>query len=114
MAPAVNARGPLFVHPSGIVKRTTFHVLAMYANLLEANVAESWIASDTIDAGGGKVPVVDAIATRDDSMRDWRIACINRDPSTPKEVTLAIDGRMTGRPRRSSAARKSVTAGPTS
>jgi hypothetical protein len=39
VAPLVNTRGPLYVHPGGIVKRTSFHMLAMYANLLEARVA---------------------------------------------------------------------------
>ncbi len=45
MAPVVNARGPLFVHPKGLVRRTTFHVLKMYSDLLERNVAPSTRAS---------------------------------------------------------------------
>jgi alpha-L-arabinofuranosidase len=35
IAPIVNTRGPLFVHPKGLVKRTTFHVLSLYANELQ-------------------------------------------------------------------------------
>jgi len=46
MAPVVNARGPLFVHPKGIVRRTTFHVLQMYANLLEPNVLAAKVSSE--------------------------------------------------------------------
>ena len=30
----MNTRGPLFVHPAEMIRRTTFHVLEMYANLL--------------------------------------------------------------------------------
>ena len=39
IAPIVNTRGPLFVHAQGVVKRTTFHVMAMYSNLLGKHVA---------------------------------------------------------------------------
>ena len=49
MAPVVNARGPLYVHPGGIVKRTTFHVLQMFANLLEENVADAWTSGDRLE-----------------------------------------------------------------
>ncbi|GAH18307.1 unnamed protein product, partial [marine sediment metagenome] len=38
VAPLVNTRGPLFVHPKGIVKRTHFHAMAMYANRLEKRI----------------------------------------------------------------------------
>ncbi len=36
----VNQTGPLYVHPEGIVRRTHFHTMAMYATLLQANVAD--------------------------------------------------------------------------
>ncbi len=39
IAPLVNTRGPLYVHPEGMVRRTHFHAMAMYANLLEEQVA---------------------------------------------------------------------------
>src|SRR3954462_6625373 len=63
IAPTVNARGPLFVHPNGIVKRTTFHVLSMYANLLQDEGLDASVWSRSMDASGVDVPVVDAIAT---------------------------------------------------
>ncbi len=63
IAPIVNTRGPLFVHPSGIVKRTTFYTLAMYANLLESHVGTLQVQSDSISKGEQSVPVIDAIAT---------------------------------------------------
>lgn len=37
IAPIVNERGPIFVHPEGIVKRTTFHLMKMYPTELEPN-----------------------------------------------------------------------------
>ena len=48
IAPIVNTRGPLYVIPEGIVKRTTFHVLAMYANLLREQVAKAEVVSDPL------------------------------------------------------------------
>jgi predicted transcriptional regulator len=34
-SPIVNTRGAIFVHPKGILKRTTYHVFDMYVNMLE-------------------------------------------------------------------------------
>jgi alpha-L-arabinofuranosidase len=45
LAPCINARGPLFVHPEGIVRRSTFHVMAMYANLLGERVLDTHVAA---------------------------------------------------------------------
>ncbi len=54
LAPVVNARGPLFVHPKGIVKRTTFHVLGMYSNLLQPNVVAGQIVSEDLRVDQGQ------------------------------------------------------------
>ena len=80
IAPIVNTRGPLYVHPDGIVRRTTFHTLAMYANLLEGHVGMHRIVSDSISNGEQSIPMVDAIATTDESGENWSIALINRHP----------------------------------
>jgi alpha-N-arabinofuranosidase len=56
LSPTVNARGPLYVHPEGLVRRTTFHVLAMYANLLAPYVLDAHVEADAL----GDVPVIDA------------------------------------------------------
>jgi alpha-L-arabinofuranosidase len=92
MAPVVNARGPLFAHPEGIVKRTTYHVLWMYANLLAPHVVPAWVISDPFTHGDTSVPALDAIATCDEIMHTWRLALINRDPSQELACTFAIDG----------------------
>ncbi len=98
MAPVVNTRGPLFVHPDGIVKRTTFHVLAMYASLLKPNVVDAYISSSTLTHTDRHVPLLDAITTCDDDMRTWSLAFVNRHPETPLTCQVNIGGTLlTGR-----------------
>jgi alpha-N-arabinofuranosidase len=82
IAPIVNTRGPLHVHPGGIVKRTTFHALAMYANLLENRVAKVEVAAAGLTHAGSSVAVVDAVATVDESGEKWSIALVNRHPAS--------------------------------
>ncbi len=88
IAPLVNTRGPLFVHPQGIVKRTHFHSMAMYANELEAHVGKLSIKADDLSLGGKSIPVVDAIATVDKTGKNWSIALVNRHPD--KEVACTV------------------------
>jgi len=92
MAPVVNTRGPMFVHPTGIVKRPTFHVLAMYANLLEANTVDTWVRSDTFTPVGKSLPVLDAAATCDDTMQKWSLALINRHPDKLLRCKVIVGG----------------------
>ncbi|SDU90027.1 alpha-L-arabinofuranosidase [Microlunatus sagamiharensis] len=89
IAPSVNARGPLFVHPDGVVRRTTFHVLAMYATLLGERVLAS--TGTGADLEGGTVPVVDHLATLHDDGR-VSVALTNRHPSDAVACTLALGG----------------------
>jgi alpha-N-arabinofuranosidase len=83
MAPVVNARGPLFVHPRGVVKRTTFHVLKMYSDLLQPNVIEGHVTSDELHVDQSTVPALDAVATCSDDRKQFAIAFINRHPELP-------------------------------
>jgi alpha-L-arabinofuranosidase len=92
LAPVVNTRGPLYVHPGGIVRRTTFHVMAMYANLLAPFAADCYTASDPYTVAGASVPALDAIATCRTDLRSWRLALVNRHPYQPVECKLSIDG----------------------
>jgi alpha-N-arabinofuranosidase len=93
IAPIVNTRGPLYVHPKGIVRRTTFHTLAMYANLLEGRVAK--FAVEGGPQGGGKQPmsVIDAVATVDAAGKNWAIALVNSDPSETVACTVKLGDR---------------------
>ena len=92
MAPVVNVRGPLFVHPKGIVKRTTFHVLKMYSDLLEENVLDSGITSDPLDTGSGVVPALDAVTTCSSDRKRFALALINRDPARTAQWQLNLPG----------------------
>jgi len=92
IAPLVNTRGPLFVHPKGIVKRTTYHVMSMYANLLAPRVARATVTSDPFKHGNGTVPAVDAVVTCDAARKDWRIVLVNRHPSATVNCALQFDG----------------------
>ena len=88
MAPVVNARGPLFVHPGGIVRRTTFHVLKMYSELLEPNVLPAKVSSERLKSGEESVPVLDAVATCSDDRKKFALALVNRHPDLAAEWKL--------------------------
>jgi alpha-L-arabinofuranosidase len=90
IAPTVNTRGPLFVHPDGVVRRTTFHVLAMFATLLGERVLASTATSADLD--GGTVPVVDTLATVHDAGDRVSVVLVNRDPAADVRCTLTLGG----------------------
>ncbi len=92
IAPIVNTRGPLFVHPGGIVKRTTYHVLAMYARLLGERVAAVSVKSPRLRLGDRSVGALDALATCDRSRKRWRIVLINRHPTDSLLCSVTLGG----------------------
>ncbi len=94
IAPLVNTRGPLFVHPQGIVKRTHFHTIAMYANELEAQVGEVQVMTGKLTSGSDSVAIVDAIATVDKTGKNWAIALVNRHPSESMTCKLRMGDKL--------------------
>jgi len=90
IAPVVNTRGPLDVHRRGIVRRTTFHTLAMYANELEARVGKLDLEAGMLVGGKRFLPVLDAVATVDELGKTWAIALINRHPSRHVACTVKM------------------------
>jgi alpha-N-arabinofuranosidase len=88
IAPLVNTRGPLYVHPKGIVKRTHFHTMALYANELEARVGKLVLEAGSLKHGNQWVPMLDAIATVNESGKNWSLALVNRHPQ--KEVACTV------------------------
>ena len=88
-SPVVNTRGALFVHPKGVVRRTTFHVLSMYANMLEKRVLPVEILCDSIKHNNHAVPTLDVAVTCSDDRKRFAIAAVNKHPD--KASTLAID-----------------------
>ncbi|GHT51139.1 alpha-N-arabinofuranosidase [Bacteroidia bacterium] len=104
-SPIVNTRGALFVHPKGIVKRTTFHVLQLYANKLEKNVLPILVRSENLVHGNNKTPVLDVAVTCNDAKTRFVLAVVNKHPNkaiefapdfenlggtTPKQVSATI------------------------
>lgn len=92
MAPVVNVRGPLFVHPKGVVRRTTFHVLRMYSDLLEPQVLESEAISDLLHVEQAPVRSLDAVLTRSADGKRLAAALVNRHPTSALTVQLRFRG----------------------
>jgi alpha-N-arabinofuranosidase len=92
IAPTVNTRGPLFVHKEGIVKRTTFHVISMYANLLGPRSVDSAVSSVNLRTGSGDVPLIDAIATCGDDGQ-LTVVLVNKAGSREAPVHLRVSGK---------------------
>ncbi|MDR0559558.1 MAG: hypothetical protein LBG92_05270 [Prevotellaceae bacterium] len=88
-SPVVNARGALFVHQKGIVRRTTFHVLSMYANMLEKNYIPVKMESELLTHGEKSVPALDAILTCNSDKTSFTVAVINKHPN--KTIDFAPD-----------------------
>ncbi len=92
IAPTLNTRGPLYVHPTGLVRRTTFHVLAMYATLLGERVLPSTAMSAGL--GGADVPVVDQLATVDEAGTTVTLVLVNRDPTAPTTCDVRLSSHL--------------------
>ena len=88
-SPIVNTRGALYVHPKGIVKRTTFHVLQQYAEKLEKNYLPASFNPERLVFGDMSTPVLDAIVTCNDTRTHFVIAVVNKHPE--KTVTFSPD-----------------------
>jgi alpha-N-arabinofuranosidase len=94
IAPIVNTRGPLFVHPQGIVKRTHFHAMAMYANELEPRVGKLELEVGNLRHGNQSIGVLDGVATVDESGKKWAVALVNRHPTKPVACTVRMKDRL--------------------
>jgi alpha-N-arabinofuranosidase len=102
-SPIVNARGAIYVHPKGIVKRTTFHVFDLYANKLERNVLPIDISSEIMKRDNKSTPVIDAILTCNDARTRFALAIVNKSPEEAvdfrpdfKGLHLQIPGKING------------------
>ncbi|MCA9260990.1 MAG: hypothetical protein KDA61_17365 [Planctomycetales bacterium] len=88
IAPLVNTRGPLYVHPRGIVRRTHFHTLCLYANELESHVVDLSIAGGRLRNGAQSVPIVDAVATAAPDKSKLSLILVNRHPAAALPCTV--------------------------
>ena len=91
-SPIVNARGALYVYPEGLVKRTTFHVLSMYANHLLPYVITTENKVDRLINGEASTEVLDIILTSDKDGKGFVYAIANKDPQNEQSVSLDFKG----------------------
>jgi alpha-L-arabinofuranosidase len=90
IAPLVNTRGPLHAHPGGVVRRTHFHTMAMYSNLIGSRIVDADVRSEDLTHGEDSIAVVDAIATVDEAGSSWSIAVVNRHPAADATCTVTL------------------------
>ncbi len=102
ISPIVNVRGPLYVHPKGVVRRTTFHAIKMYSNLLQPNLVGSQVVGEPLNIGQVSVPALDAVTTCSEDKKRVAIALVNRDPERSARWKLNLrnsrwrpEGRIT-------------------
>lgn len=98
IAPLVNTRGPLFVHSGGIVKRTHFHTMAMYTNLLKERVARTQVTANKLTNEKDTVAMLDALATVDKKGENWSISLVNRHPTENVYCTLKMGDNLLNGP----------------
>jgi len=91
-SPVVNTRGAIFVHPKGIVKRTTYHVFWMYTHLLEPNMLPLELDCGQLADGGRSTSVLDAVLTTSDDGSKRVLAVVNKHPT--KTVSLDISALL--------------------
>lgn len=96
MAPVVNTRGPLFVHPEGIVKRTTYHVMKMYSDLTESHAVPVQVTSGRLEHEGKSVATLDATVTRSEDGTSVAVAVVNRHPEAAITCQLLLSGLPVG------------------
>ena len=89
-APIVNTRGAIFVHKDGVVRRSTFYTMKMYANLLQKNVVPTSLESAKLQKGNASTAVTDAVVTCDDERQHFVYAIVNKDPEKDIDVNLSL------------------------
>ncbi len=91
-SPIVNTRGAIFVHPDGIVKRTTFHVFGMYTRYLEEFVVPTTLTGTPLVSGNQSTPMLDGILTSNAEGTRYVYAIVNKHPSDAQTLRLAPNG----------------------
>ena len=95
VSPSVNARGPLFVHPEGIVKRTSFHAMKLYVEMTRDWIIDSRLVGPRLEKDGRSVAAIEALVSADDS--GTTIAITNRDPKNALPCAIELNGhRLSG------------------
>lgn len=91
-SPIVNTRGALFVHKNGILKRTTYHILYMFANMLQDYVVPVDVTCDRLWHEQESTTLLDIVLTSDKQGKKYTFAIVNKDPSSDVELTIDFAG----------------------
>ncbi len=94
LAQLVNVIAPIMTKPGGDAwRQTTFYPFAASAAHAVGSALPVSIECATYDtATYGRVPLVDAIATHDDTTRSAAVYLVNRSQTDPLEVTIDLGG----------------------
>ncbi|WP_167315896.1 alpha-L-arabinofuranosidase C-terminal domain-containing protein [Rhizobium leguminosarum] len=78
VSPSINARGPLYVHGGGVVRRSTFYVLKAYNDHLKPWIGSTSVNGPTLRHAGAEIATIEALTSSDGASRNLFI--VNRDP----------------------------------
>lgn len=92
VAPSVNTRGPIYAHAGGIVRRTTFHTMKMYADHIRERIVRAVVDGPQLEHAGKTINLVDAVVSIDG--RGTTIALVNRDPDGEAMCELMLDRQV--------------------
>ena len=94
ISPCVNTRGPIYAYKDGILKRSTYHTMWMYVNLLEKNILPLDVKCGRLEYGNDSVDVIDAVLTVDETGKRHAMVIANKDPE--KAVSINLDAGLFG------------------
>ena len=103
ISPVANTRGPIFVYPEGIVKRTSFYALKMYSNDLLPYVVPTDNAMEPLTLGEDSTGVLDVILTSDEKGSKYVCAVANKHPDKAFPLTVDFKGMGLKAPKKVSA-----------
>lgn len=98
LAQLVNVIAPIMTEPGGPAwKQTTFHPFALTSRYARGNVLRLPIESPTYEtARHGEVPLVDAVATHDESTGEVALFVVNRDTQSVGDLSVDVTAAGVG------------------
>ena len=103
ISPIANTRGPIFVHPEGIVKRTSFYAMKMYSNDLLPYVVPTVNVVDPLPVEDDSTGVLDVLLTSDAAGKRFVCAVTNKHPEKAEPLTIDFKGMGLKTPKKVSA-----------
>ncbi len=100
ISPITNTRGPLFVYPEGIVRRTSFYALKMYSNDLLPYYVPTDDKVEPLTQGDRSTGVLDILLTCDEAGKSYVCSVANKHPEEAQTLTLDFEGLGMKAPRK--------------